>query len=397
MPRSSRAPRRKALTVTASMIGPAALTGVPQGLRALMAAAVTSRTATAGAQGDPGSGHPRSGFTPVQPRALRFPEDHGAHPGYRIEWWYLTGWLSRPQGPDFGFQITFFRSATGYPEDNPSRFAPKQILLAHAAIALPEKNRLVHAERMARSLPPLAHAQTADTDVHIGSGAQQWSLRRDARTDSYVARIEASELSLQLTLSAHEPPVPQGQAGYSRKGPHPLQASHYYSRPQLDVSGTMRLGPTSNPTTRVNGRAWFDHEWSSEILGDDAVGWDWVGINLDDGGALMAFRIRDAQGRTLWHEASLRVGGQGALRTGLGADFEPIRWWTSMRSGARWPIAQQLRIEGHTLVLEPLLDDQELVMRGVTYWEGAVTVKRAGQRIGRGYLELTGYAGRIRL
>jgi predicted secreted hydrolase len=336
-------------------------------------------------------------FATITPRPLQFPRDHGAHPQTRTEWWYLTGWLTRPEGPDFGFQITFFRSATGYPEDNPSRFAPRQLLIGHAALALPERGRLLHVERVARALPPLALADDTDTDIRIGTGSRRWALRRDPHHDTYEAEIQSPELALQLRLEAPTAPLLQGQAGYSRKGPLPTQASHYYSRPQLSVQGRVRISPGAGPDLGVQGRAWFDHEWSSDILGDDAVGWDWVGINLDDGGALMAFRIRDAQGRTLWQDASLRQGPQGPTRTGLSAGFEPLRWWSSTRTAARWPVAQRLRIEGRVLDLHPLFDDQELVMRGVTYWEGAVRISERGQAIGRGYLELTGYAGRVRL
>ncbi|MEY4864135.1 MAG: hypothetical protein RLZ51_2230 [Pseudomonadota bacterium] len=336
-------------------------------------------------------------FAQVRPRALAFPRDHGAHPDYRTEWWYATGWLSRADGPDFGFQVTFFRSATGYPADNPSRFAPRQLLLAHAALALPEQGRLVHAERSARAMPALATASEADTEVQIGTGVRGWRLRRDAATDTYHAQIESAALGLELALKAPSAPLLQGEAGFSRKGPGPLQASHYYSRAQLEVSGQVRAGSSGTPSMRVRGKAWFDHEWSSEILGEAAVGWDWIGINLDDGGALMAFRIRDAEGRTLWREASLRDGPQGRLRTGLPVVFEPVRFWTSVRNGARWPVSQRVMVDGQTYELEPLQDDQELVMRGLTYWEGAVTLRQAGRRIGRGYLELTGYAGRVRL
>lgn len=336
-------------------------------------------------------------FAPVVPRALRFPQDHGAHPKYRTEWWYATGWLTRPGGPDFGFQITFFRSATGYPTENPSRFAPHQLLLAHAALALPERGRLLHAERSARVMPALARYAEAETDIQVGTGTRGWFLRRDPGTDTYQARIASSELGLELSLKAPDSPLLQGQAGFSRKGPQPLQASHYYSRPQLQVSGLVRTQSGQRTPIPVRGLAWFDHEWSSEILGEDAVGWDWIGINLDDGGALMAFCIRDEQGRRLWHEASLREGATGRVRTGLQVHFEPLRHWSSVRSGARWPIAQRIQIEQQTYEIEPLIDDQELVMRGVTYWEGAVTLNQAGRRIGRGYLELTGYAGRVRL
>jgi len=336
-------------------------------------------------------------FAPVVRRALRFPQDHGAHPEHRTEWWYATGWLARPGGADFGFQVTFFRSATGYPTENPSRFAPRQLLLAHAAVALPERGRLLHAERSARAMQPMAHYSEEDTDIQIGAGARSWSLRRDPATDTYHARMESGDLGLELSLKAPDRPLLQGESGFSRKGPDPRQASHYYSRPQLQVTGRVRMQPGQQAPFPVRGLAWFDHEWSSEILGEKAVGWDWIGINLEDGGALMAFCIRDAQGKPLWHEASLREGATGRVRTGLKVTFEPVRYWQSVRSGARWPIAQRLQIEEHAYQIEPLLEDQELVMRGVTYWEGAVTLSREGRRIGRGYLELTGYAGRVRL
>jgi predicted secreted hydrolase len=361
--------------------------------RRLLLMSALASAAPSGVQADA----PARRFAQVVPRALRFPQDHGAHPEYRTEWWYATGWLTRPGGPDFGFQVTFFRSATGYPAENPSRFAPRQLLLAHAALALPERGRLLHAERSARAMPPLARFAEEDTDIQVGTGTRGWSLRRDPATDTYHAHIESVDLALELSLKAPDSPLLQGEAGFSRKGPESHQASHYYSRPQLQVSGQVRLQSNQRMAVAVRGTAWFDHEWSSEILGENAVGWDWIGINLDDGGALMAFCIRDAQGRRLWHEASLRDGTTGRVRTGLPVTFEPVRHWQSVRSGARWPIAQRLTIDQQTYEIEPLLEDQELAMRGVTYWEGAVTLSRAGRRIGRGYLELTGYAGRVRL
>jgi predicted secreted hydrolase len=342
--------------------------------------------------------------TPTPPMA--FPRDFGAHPGHRTEWWYVTGWLERPGAADAGFQVTFFRSRTAHPDANPSRFAPRQLVLAHAALALPERARLVHAERAARAGFELAGADLGDTRVWIGAGADPWSLVRDAATGAYRARIDATEFGFDLTMRPDGPPLLQGEAGFSRKGPAPHQASRYYSRPQLAVSGTIRTpGAARAPGARgggtsVAGRAWFDHEWSSEILDADAVGWDWIGINLDDGGALMAFRIRTRDGAVAWRDATLRDGAHGAVRTGLAPEFEPLRTWLSARSGARWPVAMRVRVAGRSLTLEPLFDDQELDARGstgTTYWEGAVTAFEDGRRIGRGYLELTGYAGAVRL
>jgi predicted secreted hydrolase len=373
------------------------------GWSALCAAGAASSAAAPGSpwpEGRLGTGQPAPGtpaWDPVTAQPpMAFPADHGAHPGHRTEWWYATGWLRRPDAADAGFQVTFFRSRTAHPDANPSRFAPRQLVLAHAALALPERGRLLHAERSARAGFELAGAATGDTRVWIGAGAGAWSLARDAASGAYRALIASRELALDLAMQPGGPPLLQGDAGYSRKGPGPMQASRYYSRPQLAVSGSIRAGTTE---TRVEGSAWFDHEWSSEILDDTAAGWDWIGINLDDGGALMAFRVRGRDGSESWRDATLREGAGGPARTGLKPEFEPLRTWRSARTGARWPVSMRVRVGGRDIVLEPLFDDQELDARGstgTTYWEGAVTALEGGRRVGRGYLELTGYAGAIR-
>jgi predicted secreted hydrolase len=333
---------------------------------------------------------------------LRFPQDHGAHPGFRTEWWYVTGWLERDGAADAGFQITFFRSRTAHPETNPSRFAPTQLVLAHAALALPERGRLLHGQRAARAGFGLASTATGDTRAIIGTGPDAWSLIRDPATDRYRAQAASSDFDFTLELAPDAPPLLQGQSGYSRKGPSRSQASHYYSRPQMAVTGSIRTrGAASDKPadTTVRGRAWFDHEWSSDYLGSQSSGWDWIGINLDDGGALMAFQIRSTDGKPTWRDATLRRGANGPVRTGLSPVFETLRSWRSVRSGAQWPVSQRVRIDDLVIELEPLFDDQELDARGstgITYWEGAVTASVSGRRIGRGYLELTGYAGALR-
>ncbi len=176
------------------------------------------------------------------------------------------------------------------------------------------------------------------------------------------------------------------------------QASYYYSRPQLAVDGTLSL---SGRTLAVRGTAWLDHEWSSDYLAAGAQGWDWVGINLDDGGALMAFRIRAKDGSVLWAGATLREA-SGAVRTFEPAEveFTPLRQWRSARTGVTYPVAFRVTAGGLTLDLEPLFDDQELDARasvGTIYWEGAVRARSGGRTVGRGYLELTGYAGPLKM
>ncbi len=327
----------------------------------------------------------------VPGRALVFPRDHGAHPAFRTEWWYVTGWAHPlPQAragawhdAELGVQVTFFRSRTGHSLDNPSGFAPTQLVLAHAALALPSRGHLLHDERAWRAGLGLAHASEQDTDVAAGG----WRFERDAR-DVYRARIEARGFALDLRFAPAGAPLLQGDGGYSRKGPRPEQASYYYSRPGMRISGSVSLDGAA--AAEVGGVAWLDHEWSSALLDPGAQGWDWAGLNLDDGTAITAFRVRARDGSVLWTNA--QAGGAIA--------FEPLRQWRSPRTGIRYPVAMRLRAQGRVLELVPLFDDQELDARastGTIYWEGAVRVLEGGRAIGRGYLELTGYGDAMRI
>ncbi len=326
-------------------------------------------------------------FAPVLAgRPLVFPADHGAHPEQRTEWWYITGWLTDAQGRERGFQVTFFRVGTGLGADNPSRFAPRQLMLAHAAIADPATGHLLHAERVERALDPLSGASVGHTHAWIGD----WDLR--LKDGVYRTRIRAEAFELDLTLMPPGPPLLNGQDGFSQKTPDPANASEYYSRPQLAVDGQLRV---DGEDQRVSGRAWLDHEWSSEILPAEAQGWDWIGINLEDGGSLMAFRMRRRDGSTLWAGGTLREGGQTPrILSPQQVRFLPGRRWQSPRTGADYPVEWEIEIAGRRLSLRPLMDDQELDGRrstGVVYWEGAARLFEADQEIGRGYLEMTGY------
>jgi len=323
---------------------------------------------------------------------LRFPADCGAHPAYRSEWWYVTGWLRDRDGRERGFQLTFFRNRPGIGEASDSRFAPRQLLFAHAAIADPAQQRLLIDQRAAREGFGLALAATGSTDVHI----DDWSMTQHG--NQYIARIRATAFTLDVVLGARTPRLLQGDAGVSRKGVDPLDASFYYSEPQLAVSGSLSIGQR---TLDVTGDAWLDHEWSSRYLANGAVGWDWTGINLDDGGALMAFRIRDAQGNAMWGGGAFRDA-VGATRIFTPADVEFVtqRRWRSPRTHFEYPVAVRVRAAEREVILEPLFDDQELDARagvGVVYWEGAVRASIDGAPMGRGYLELTGYGGALRI
>lgn len=323
---------------------------------------------------------------------MTFPRDHGSHPEHRIEWWYATGWLGGTAQPDCGFQITFFRVRPQTATGNPSRFSPEHIIIAHAAIADAKNGRLVHAQRMARQGFGLAGSDHGNTRVWVDG----WQLLRDG--DTYRSRISSPELELALDMTATQAPLLQGVQGYSRKGPGSGSASHYYSLPHLQVSGTLR---SDGRLRNVRGSAWLDHEWSSSYLDAAAAGWDWVGINLDDGGALMAFRIRDRQGGVFWAGGAHRDA-RGRVRN-FNPDeirFTPLRRWRSPRTGAEYPVAFTIRAGGLEFRTEPLMDDQENDTRattGAVYWEGASAAFQDGRLVGRGYLELTGYVSPLRL
>ncbi|WP_246217167.1 carotenoid 1,2-hydratase [Paraburkholderia panacisoli] len=336
--------------------------------------------------------------TPDHPIAL--PQDSGAHPAFRTEWWYATGWLTTPDNQPLGFQITFFRSATGHDAADPSAFAPSQLIIAHAALSDPAFGHLAHDQHIARQGFGLAYAQPGNTDVKLDA----WKIIR-AADGHYAVDVDANGFSLHLTLTPTQAPLIQGERGYSRKGPRPEQASYYYSEPQLRVTGSVvrpnAAGSTSRGNTAVSGMAWLDHEWSSTLLDANAVGWDWLGANLADGSALMAFKVRGRDGHAMWAHAALRnaVGHVTAFGPDQ-VDFTPVCIWRSPRTNALYPVSMSVKAGSLTWRLDPLMDDQELDSRqstGAVYWEGAVRVSRDGASVGRGYLELTGYANALRI
>ena len=332
-------------------------------------------------------------FARVLPgRKLAFPNDHGAHPDFRTEWWYATGWLNLPDGRPLCFQITFFRVRTGVGESNASAFAPRQVILAHAAIADPAFGRLRHDERSARVGFGRAGYATDRTNVWVGD----W--RFEHHEGAYRATARGEDFSYTLNLAPSQPPLLNGSAGFSAKARDPRHASYYYSQPQLKVEGTVVLSGRSSP---VSGMAWLDHEWSSELLPDGAQGWDWIGVNLDDGGALMAFRLRDGKQTALWSAASLRpAGGDLQILPHEDVAFEALRHWRSPRTGISYPVEWRVRVGLRGFLLQALMDDQELDSRrstGAIYWEGAVRLSEDSREVGRGYLEMTGYGDRLRL
>jgi predicted secreted hydrolase len=328
----------------------------------------------------------------LPPHRMAFPADHGAHPEQRTEWWYITG-HAEAKGRSFGFQVTFFRSRVEATQQMQSRFAAKQLLFAHAALTDVQGQRLWHDQRIAREGFGIAEAATDDGRVRL----RDWSLTRAG--GSWQAHVPATDFRLDLRCAATQPVLLQGDAGLSRKGPLPEQASEYYSEPQLAVSGQLAL---HGQVFDVTGRAWMDHEWSDAYLAPEAVGWDWIGMNLDDGSALMAFRIRREDGSTLWDGGAFRSarGDLYIARPGE-TQFVPHRRWTSPLSNASYPVEWGVRTPADFYTVRAVIDNQELDSRGSTgaiYWEGLSDLFDSnGRRVGRGYLEMTGYARRLRM
>ena len=348
-------------------------------------------------------------------RALVFPRDHGSHPELRTEWWYITGHL-QADGRPWGFQVTFFRSRVDSTQRLQSAFAAKQLLFAHAAVTDVQGRRLLHDQRIARAGFGVAQASEEDTRIRL----HDWQLERANAPDAappgtsgasgnskapgsrYTARIAGTQFSLDLVFESTQPLLLQGVQGLSRKGPEAAQASYYYSQPQLRVAGSVVVQGRRMEATPGTGRAWLDHEWSEALMHPDARGWDWIGMNLDDGSALTAFRLRRGDGSALWAGGSWRRPGEAPQIFGADAvAFTPERWWTSPRSGARYPVQWAVQTPAGHFQVRALLDGQELdseASTGAIYWEGLSDLLDGGGRpVGRGYLEMTGYAQPLRL
>jgi len=326
-------------------------------------------------------------FAPVVPGyQMVFPRDHAAHSQFRIEWWYFTGFLQLQDGGTRSFQITFFRyrPAAGAWSENPSSFTPRQIIMAHAAMGDPDKHQFSHWQRTGRVGLGLAAASDARLDVSV----QDWTLAEQAQ--GWRSVIELDGQRWELDFRVPETAVRHGDAGVSSKGGTADQASYYYSYPTMSVSGSLLLDGQRHA---VSGRAWMDHEWSSEPLDPDARGWDWVGLRLEDGSALMVYRFRAAGGgqRLIGGSWVDPRGGLHALTAETLSMTPTGEVWQSPQTGATYPMRWDIVAPPGRLQVQVLFPNQEMVTElGPRYWEGAVKV--SGAVGGEGFLEMTGYA-----
>lgn len=334
-------------------------------------------------------------FRPALPGyQFEFPRDHFAHPEFELEWWYYTGNVSTAEGRRFGFELTFFRNAVERGQPVTSVWDADQLYLAHFAISDIEGRRFFKAERLNRAGPGLAGADLDRSLIWNGNWQVAW------RDGVQSLRAVSKDVALELELKPAKPPVINGENGVSQKADGAGKASHYITFTRLHATGALQL---DGEKFSLEGMAWMDHEFSSNSMGADQVGWDWLSLQFDDGADLMLYRLRNADGLADAHSAGTYVGADGAATHLNAEDFTmtPGARWTSPATGGVYPL--EWRVEVPKLKLELTvttpLQAQEIVPtngRGPTYWEGAIDVEGGGVR-GAGYLEMTGYAERLRL
>nr|WP_163501285.1 lipocalin-like domain-containing protein [Halomonas socia] len=376
-----------ALLALALVLRPSAVTESPQGFAGLGAEA---------------EGYAEAG--PGQP--LRFPDDHGPHPDYRIEWWYLTANLADEQGQPLGIQWTLFRQALAPPDASPVEptrpWHSRQLWMAHAAVSRGERH-LVE-ERFARGLTlPDAEARRAQAGAvaePFAAWLDDWRLNSrvvDPAGDTFE-QLEVSAsgedagqpFGYRLTLTAEGPLVLHGEAGFSQKSADG-QGSYYYSQPFWRVEGEVEL---DGETHRVSGRGWLDREWSSQLLGPTQQGWDWFSLHLDDGHRLMAFRLRGGGRDGDDYLSGSWIAPDGSLTPLSGDDLALIPQQTSSAAGREVPTRWRLQLPGQGLDLAVTARHPERWMEtAFAYWEGEVVAvdHDSGERQGEGYLEMTGY------
>ncbi|MDX1414735.1 MAG: lipocalin-like domain-containing protein [Candidatus Promineifilaceae bacterium] len=332
------------------------------------------------------------------PGQIEFPRDLGPHEDFQTEWWYYTGNLEGKEGRKFGYQFTIFRRALLPPDElvapeNSSAWRSNQVYLAHFTVSDIGNDQFYYAERFSREASGLAGAQAEPYRVWL----EDWQVEAIAPQQVRL-QAQTEEVTLDLVLQETRPPILHGDAGLSRKGPEPGNASYYYSIIQQETMGTVTV---NGDQFQVTGLSWKDHEYSTSALSAGSSGWDWFSLQFDDGSGLMLFEIRRDDG-------ALQTASSGSFiyPDGSTQHLELSQWqlqildtWTSRDSGAQYPAVWRLQIPDIDLELEgrPLMSDQELKVSS-TYWEGAVAFEgsREGKPVNaQGYVEMTGYAGAI--
>lgn len=326
----------------------------------------------------------------------RFPEDHGSHAGFKTEWWYFTGNFRSTDGTEFGYQLTFFRQGVIDPDHTvpDSRFIQRDVKFAHFAISEITSKKFHHFQKLARG----AFGEAGFDEENRIAWIEDWSCER---TDTHAFRLRAADkdIVLDLDLKSSREPVIHGRNGVSQKSAGEGRASHYYSLTRMNTKGELMI---DGKKYNISGETWFDHEWATNQLAENQTGWDWFSLQFEDGSDLMLFQIRTkAGGRDPYSSGTFVTSAGETIKIDLD-DFqlEPTEWWTSPKSKGRYPVAWKLSIPKLAVdcIVRARFNNQELAAEPFSYWEGAVSAegRHEGQPLkGKGYLEMTGYAGAI--
>jgi predicted secreted hydrolase len=331
-------------------------------------------------------------------RKMSFPRDHFSHPDFKTEWWYYTGHLKTEAGKSYGYQVTFFRFGLRDRQNQEKASLFTDLYLAHFALSDKQERKFLFWERANRGYGDRAGAAT---DRYLVWN-ENWKV--EERGESHFIEIKAKEITLRLRLASTKPPALHGQQGLSQKGEGRGRASYYYSLTRLKTDGELEI---AGKREKIQGTSWMDHEFGSNQLGEDQVGWDWFSIQLDDRTEIMLYLMRRKDGSADPYSSGTILYKNGTSRHLELKDFtvEVLDRWKSPRSGGTYPMKWRVGVPSEDIVLEivPFFPDQELDTQKstkVTYWEGAVQVRgavKAKPIEGLGYVEMTGYVGKLKV
>ncbi len=336
----------------------------------------------------------------VPGRALKFPQDHFSHPDYKTEWWYYTGHFESESGKSYGYQVTFFRFGLRDRQKEVKDEAPlfTDLYMAHFALSDKQGKKFRVAERANRGYNDKAGAAT---DRYLVWN-EDWKV--EAQGESHVIEVKDKDVALKLRLTSQKPPVLHGDNGLSQKAEGRGRASYYYSLTRLGTEGVLEVGGKKE---KFRGQSWMDHEFGSNQLAEDQLGWDWFSIQLDNNTELMLYLMRRKDGSIDPYSSGTLVYSTGAVRHLALRDFQvqALEKWKSPKSGGNYPMKWKVVIpsEGIELEIVPFFPDQELDTRKSTkviYWEGSAQVRGTFQNKpveGLGYVEMTGYAGKLKV
>lgn len=329
----------------------------------------------ASAQGFGGLGTEAEGFaTPKRGYEFAFPQDHGSHPDFRVEWWYLTANMIGDDGREYGLQWTLFRSALA--PGTQDGWSDPQVWMAHAAVTTPDRHFVT--ERLARG----GIGQAGVVAAPFAAWIDEWQLTGDVSNMS--AKAAGADFAFDVSLDAQGPLIFHGDDGYSVKSPDG-QASYYYSQPFFDLNGVLTF-PRGD--VAVTGQAWLDREWSTQPLSNDQTGWDWFSLSFESGDKLMGFRLRQIDGG--FFTAATWIASDGTTTAYPDGAFSASPMNLHQSPGAKLPTQWRVTLPDRGVdAVVTALNPNAWMATSIPYWEGPIAI--SGSHLGRGYLEMTGY------